>query len=126
MMRRHIHRLDVDKFAFSLTSSNHTASVSKLACAKRPFQISAFFLRPQGDWPSLKFHLLSDRAVVVVVAVLVAVVNLPTGATRVEGDGGQNALVVIRVPAITKTTTAKREAANLLLPAKDNMMTAKE
>jgi hypothetical protein len=34
-------------------------------CAIRPFQISAFTLRPHGDCPSLKFHFRSAKLVVV-------------------------------------------------------------
>ena len=40
----------------------------KRTCATRPFQISAFFLSPQGLCPSLKFHFLSFSTDVVVVA----------------------------------------------------------
>jgi hypothetical protein len=40
---------------------------AKHTCATRPFQISAFFLRPHGACPSLKFHWRSDRLVVVAV-----------------------------------------------------------
>ena len=39
----------------------------KHICAKRPFQISAFFLSPKGPRPSLKFHCLAISNEVVVV-----------------------------------------------------------
>ena len=38
----------------------------KHICAKRPFQISAFFLSPKGPRPSLKFHCLPMSNEVVV------------------------------------------------------------
>jgi len=41
-----------------------------LTCATRPFQISAFFFNPNGPWPSLKFHCLSNNRVLLLTLLL--------------------------------------------------------
>lgn len=53
---------DTCTFTFHGSFHEDISLIQRRTCATRPFQISAFFLRPHGDRPpSLKFHRLSDN-----------------------------------------------------------------
>jgi hypothetical protein len=52
-----------EKHEIKIPQLARTTILASRTCATRPFQISALFLRPHGDRPSLKFHCRSDKLV---------------------------------------------------------------
>lgn len=74
-------------------------------CDTRPFQTSAFFFNPHGDWPSLKFHFLSDRALVEILGVI-------TG-TDCRVSRVPSALLTNASTENVETTNTRRNVSNL-------------
>jgi hypothetical protein len=52
----------------------------------RPFQISAFLFMPQGERPSLKFHLRSESSVVVGAAACLMLTAELAGGAKADAD----------------------------------------